>query len=286
MMRPVSVLSALAVLASLPALAAQAVLALVGHGAKPLPSALAVRAGKPAAKSPTPAAHAAPRALASLPMLPSVARVRVEAARDRVVVVEDVSLPRGEWTSGGLDLHVAFGAPGTPAAVDVHLLSSPSEGRPEDAGEAVVFDASSGQAPGSVALLGKMHMSGIVVHVRESQLRRAYSASDDAILRIRSLLATPDPDASGRRDIVVRLGAPGGAPITLGHIQFVSLEPPPGVTKVEAGLCGADADPWPLAVAVVPRFTTPPRTAGAPIAPSMAVRHASDDLCIRWWTSP
>jgi hypothetical protein len=33
-----------------------------------------------------------------------------------------------------------------------------------------------------------------------------------------------------------------------------------------------------------------PRAPGAPgaptLAPSMAVRHASDDLCIRWWASP
>jgi hypothetical protein len=248
------------------------VLALVGRGAKP-----------PAAK-PT-VIHAGPRPLASLPMLPDVARVRVEVARDRVVVVEEVALPRGDWTSGGIDLHVAFGAPGTPVAIDVHLLASSSEGRGEDAGEAVACDAVSGQAPGSVALLGKMQMAGIVAHVRESQLRRVYSAADDAILRVRSLLAPPEPDPSGRRDVVVRLGAPSGVPLTVGRIQLVSLEPPPWVTKVEAGLCGADADPWPLAVTVLPKLTSPPRgAASAPIAPPMAVRHASDDLCVRWWT--
>jgi hypothetical protein len=279
MMRPVAAaLSA--------ALAVQGVpLALVGHAAKPPASKLTVPAFARQAKSPAQPVHSGPRPLASLPMLPGVARVTVEVARDRVVVVEDVGLPRGDWTSGGLDLHIAFGAPGTPTAVDVHLLSSSSESRGEEAGEAVGYDAVSGHAAGSVALLGRMQMSGIVAHVHESQLRRVYSTTDDAILRVRSLLVPPDPDPSGRRDVVVRLGAPSGVPLTLGRIQLVSLEPAPWVTRVEAGLCGAEADPWPLAVTVVPKLAGQPRPVdGAPIAPPMAVRHASDDLCIRWWT--
>jgi hypothetical protein len=70
-------------------------------------------------------------------MLPSIARVRVEAARDRVVVLEEVNLPRGDWQSGGLDLFVAFGAPGTPVAVDAKLAPVPVgavESRPDDPG--------------------------------------------------------------------------------------------------------------------------------------------------------
>jgi hypothetical protein len=43
-----------------------------------------------------------------------------------------------------------------------------------------------------------------------------------------------------------------------------------------------------------PKTTGTAETAGvesavpgvAPIAPVMAVRHASDDLCVRWWAEP
>src|SRR5581483_5735357 len=90
-----------------------------------------------------PAAHAAVHPAPPLPMLPTVARVRVEAGRDRVVVVEEVNLPRGEWQSGSIDLYVAFGAPGTPGAVDAHLAAVPNgslEARPDDPGEAVAVE--------------------------------------------------------------------------------------------------------------------------------------------------
>ena len=64
------------------------------------------------------AKHAAPKAAPApapvyvrpappLPMLPRVGRVLVEAAADRVVIVQDVFLPKGDWQSGGLDLYVA-----------------------------------------------------------------------------------------------------------------------------------------------------------------------------------
>ena len=95
-------------------------------------------AGHPPTHSGFPGPHSFARPAPPLPMLPSVARVRIEAARDRVVLLEEVNLPRGDWRSGGLDLFVAFGAPGTPVAVDARLTPVPvgaQESRPDDPGE-------------------------------------------------------------------------------------------------------------------------------------------------------
>lgn len=245
------------------------------------------------------AAHAAPssppvvwvRPRAPLPMLPSVARVRVEVARDRVVVEEEVALPRGGWSSGGLDLHAAFGAPGTPTAVDAQIsaeAAGAAEAQGGAAGEVVAVEPAAGAVGGAHPLLGSAKMAGVILRVKESQLRRVYAASEVALLRVRSLLALPSANADGRREVVVRLGAPEGNPLTLGRIQLVSLEPGPWIARAEAHLVGPDADPWPLAVALLPKAMSSSRAspgAERPIVPAMAVRHASDDLCVRWWSS-
>jgi hypothetical protein len=245
-----------------------------GHGPPPLP---------PAWTRPAP----------PLPMLPRVGRVRVEAARDRVVVVEDVVLPRGDWESGGLDLYVAFGAPGTPIAIDARLVTPPAGGldaHPEEAGDQVVLEPSPHRNAGAQLLLGKPQMAGVVAHVKETQLRRVYAAGEVAVLRLRSLLVAPAADATGARDVVVRLGVPGGLPITLGRIQVASLEPQPWIARAEAALCGPEASPLPLSVSLSGKAPGKAADATAPppatIAPEFALRHASDDLCIRWWGRP
>jgi hypothetical protein len=223
----------------------------------------------------------------ALPMLPRVGRVRVEAALDRVVVVEDVVLPKGDWESGGLDLYVAFGSPGAPVAIDARLIV-PSPGgldsRPEEAGDPVALEHAARRSLGAQPLLGRPQMAGVVVHVKEAQLRRAYAAGEAAVLRLRSLLMAPAADATGARDVVVRLGAAGGPPLTVGHIQVGSLEAQPWVTRAEASLCGPEAATWPLTVTVIGKVAGSPKPPAKPtIAPEFAVRHASDDLCIRWW---
>ncbi len=253
------------------------VFALVGRPAHGKPPATKSLPRLPA----PPASHVWVRPAPPLPMLPSVSRVRIEAARDRVVVLQEVALPRGEWVAGGLDLHVAFGAPGTPIAVDAQIGGGASEARVEDPVEPAVVEPVQGRSFFGQPLLGKPTTAGVVVHVKESQLRRVYAASEVATLRIRSLLAPPAADPSGKRDVVVRLGAPGGTPLALGKIQVVSLEPGAWIKRAEASLCGAEADPWPLTVAVLPKAAG--GQGGATIAPVMAVRHASDDLCVRWW---
>jgi len=243
--------------------------------------------GHPPPRSPPP--HAWVRPAPPLPMLPSVARVRIEAARDRVVLLEEVNLPRGDWQSGGLDLFVAFGAPGTPVAVDAKLAPVPGgavESRPEDPGEPVPVEPVLRHTPAMQVLLGRPTMSGVVLHVKDAQLRHAYALGDTAALRIRSLLSPPAADATGARDVVVRLGFAAGQPITLEKVQVVSAEPKPWITRAEATLCGPDADPWPLSVALLPRPGDPATPVARTLAPPMAVRHASDDLCVRWWAAP
>jgi hypothetical protein len=223
-----------------------------------------------------------------IPMLPSISRVRVEVARDRVLEFEEVSLPKGDWHGGGLDLYVSFGAPGTPEAVDARLVAVPAgstESRWEDAGDPVSVDPAMRQGYSAQLLLGRPAMAGMVVRIKDADLRRVYASGDVAALRVRSLLAPPASDAQGGRDVVVRLGIESGTPLALGHIQVVSVDPTMPIARAEARLCGPEADTWPLAVAILPRPATDARaqTPPLPIAPVLAVRHASDDLCIRWW---
>jgi hypothetical protein len=275
-------------------LAVGVTLALAGHPHGKPPTKKTPAHPPPA---PPPPASVWVRPAPPIPMLPRIGRVRVEAAKDRVVVVEDVLFPRGDWESGGLELYVAFGSPGTPVAIDARLIA-PSPGgldaHPEEAGDPVVLEGSPRRTPGAQPLLGKPQMAGVIAHVKESQLRRAYSGGDLAILRIRSLLVAPAADGSGARDVVVRLGASGGVPLTLGHIQVGSLEAQPWVTRAEASLCGPEASPVPLAVTLIGKIpglgpeahpsAHPPQS--PTIIPEFAVRHASDDLCIRWWGGP
>jgi len=237
----------------------------------------------------SPAARPWVRAAPALPMLPSVARVRIEAGRDRVVVVEEINLPRGDWQSGSLDPYIAFGEPGTPLAVDAHLVAVPrgaAESRPEEAGVPIGVDPAIRWVPSAQLLLGRAQMAGVVVHVKAAELRRVYQTSDVAALRIRSLLSPPAVDTKGVREVVVRLGIQGGLPLTLGSILLVSAEPRHRITRAEATLCGPEADPWPLALALLPKPDDSPPLVTPFIAPPMAVRHSTDDLCVRWWAAP
>jgi hypothetical protein len=223
-----------------------------------------------------------PPSLAPLPMLPSVARVKVTAHPSVTVIIEEVNLPRGDWKGEALDLHVAFGAPGPPRALDVHLVpveDGALEPDDETVGEAVPFDRVPRRPPTAHPLLGRDALAGIVLHLRPEAMKKALAPGNMANLRIRTAVDSADADG-----VVVRLGASRGTPLTLGRITVAAAEKAPAITRAEARLCGPDADQHPLAVS--PR---PPRTtadAGAnepPVAPVLAVRHATDDLCLRFW---
>ena len=224
-----------------------------------------------------------------LPSLPSVARIRLDVTSEHVIVLEELNLPKGDWAGGDLDLFVAFGAPGVPTALDASLVALADgaiESNPRDAGEAIPFDRAPKRPSHASLLLGSPQMAGVVLHVREPAFRRATSAGKMAAIRLRTLLPLPILDAQGGHEVMLRLGISGGAPLTLGRLQLAYENLP--VKRVEAHFCGPDADSYPLSIAVTPKLAPladlpPDADARPPAAPVLAVRHASDDLCIRFW---
>lgn len=234
-----------------------------------------------------PASGTATRSSPTLFSLPSLLRIRVEATRDRVLVVHDVSLPRGEWQAGDVDLYVAFGAPGTPRAMDARLyaLDPGAELRSDSPYEAILMDRASRRPSSAYALLGPPQMAGTVLHLREAAFRRATSSTGVARIQVRALLDLPAEDARTGREVVVRLGVWGRESLAIGRLEIASPDSAPWIARADAHLCGPEADSYPLAIAVLP--TPAPRRQAPPFpgAPILAVRHPTDDLCIRFWTS-
>lgn len=217
--------------------------------------------------------------LAPLPMLPSIPRTRLTFTKTQLLVVEDVAFPRGEWKGDPFDVYVAFGAPGPPRAIDAHLVAigdGELEPLDEASGIALTVDRATRRPPSAHPLLGRDAMAGIVVHVTKAALTRALEPGGMAALRVRTALDLPDEDPSGGRSVVVRLGASRGTPLTLGRI-VVTHTGGPAIQRAEAKLCGPEADDHPLAVHVAGA----PRTRSDGIAPVLATRHATDDLCAR-----
>jgi hypothetical protein len=212
-----------------------------------------------------------------LPALPVVSRVRIDVAPGHVIITEDVRMARGDWSAGDLDLYVAFGAPGVPRAFDAHLLALREDAFFADAneqGEPVTAERQARRPARVRLLLGRESMAGVVVHLKERALRRAFAVSDAFILRLRSLVLVEGPT----RDVVIRLGTDGSAPIAIGAIEVAADAKT--VSRAEARLCGPNADTYPLALGFVPARPAPvvyPR----PIAPFLAARHDGDDLCVR-----
>lgn len=250
--------------------------------ALPLAAGAAPRSGAPARPPPRP-----------LPAPPTLPLIRVEAARDHLLVTQDVLLGRGEWTSGDIDAFIAFGSPGLPRAVDARL--SPAAADREDTDDAtpsepIPIDRAFQRPAGARHLLGSPAMAGAVLHLREAAFRRATQPTGVARVRLRTLLDLPAPDVRTGREVVIRLGAYEGEPYALGSIEVASVEPGPWISRADAHLCGPDAAPDPLAVRLRSPVA-PPRNAKdavapvAPVAPELSVRHATDDLCIRIWTA-
>ncbi len=239
---------------------------------------------KPAAKAPAPPPPAPPPP--PLAMLPSIARVKLvsHGHGGAIAVIQEVNLPRGEWKGEPLRFHVAFGAPG-PRAIDARLVAlgdGALEPDDDDAGEVLAVERVPRRPTSAHPLLGRETMAGIVVTVPADTLSKAFARGGNmASLRIRSLVDATQPDAAGASSVVVRLGALRGNPLTLGRITATAVAPALPLVRVEARLCGPEADPHPLAVAISPRPAESDRQ-GA-IAPVLSVRHASDDLCVRLW---
>ncbi|MBX3228729.1 MAG: hypothetical protein KIT84_08760 [Labilithrix sp.] len=227
------------------------------------------------AAPPKPAPAPPPPPLTPLAMLPSIARVKVKHHGGRTFsVVHEINLPRGEWKGEALRFHVAFGAPG-PRAIDAHLVALADgalEPADDDVGEPLPTERVPRRPSSAHPLLGRETMAGIVVTIKGDSLTKALARGEMASLRIRAVVDATEPDASGATSLVARLGVSRGTPLTLGRIVALS------VPRATANLCGPEADTHPLAVGKVPK-----EPGDAPIAPVLAVRHASDDLCLRLW---
>lgn len=242
---------------------------------------------KPAPRAPArPAAPAVQ--LAPLPMLPSVARVKIDVLKAQVVVIQEINLPRGDWKSDPLDFYVAFGAPGAPRAIDAQLLAIADgalDSEDADVGEPLAVDRAPHRPASSHPLIGRDSMAGVVVHVKRESLAHAFAPGNMAQLRIRTALDVPEEDSTAAHGVVVRLGASRGTPLTLGRITLSAKSGAPAFARAEAHLCGAEADTSQLAIAVVPKPPPPSTTSppSPPIAPVLAVRHPTDDLCVRYW---
>lgn len=252
----------------------------IAPAAPPAPAKPSPPAAKPrpaAAPKPAPAAPLVPLAI-----LPSIARVRVTSHGKAIEIVEEVNLPRGDWKGEALRFHVAFGSPG-PRAIDAHLVEvGDGELEPEDdeAGEVLSTERVARRPPSAHPLLGRESMAGIVVQIPAASLTKALVRGNMASLRIRSLVDVTE-DVSEGESVVVRLGASRGTPLTVGRITATAVTPASPIANVEAKLCGPDADANPLAVGLIPH--PPERRHTTAIAPVLAVRHPTDDLCVRLW---
>jgi hypothetical protein len=217
--------------------------------------------------------------------------IRVEVAHDHVLVSTDLILHRGDWTSGDMDGFVSFGAPAVPRAIDARLYRGDGEVAAADHETAFTplrVEHAYRRNASSRLLLGTSTMAGALLHIPAAVFDHATRESGVARLRLRTLMDPPPLDVTGGREVVVRLGQNRGEPDALETIEVAAADASLKIVRAEARLCGPDADPHPLAVRVLPAIPTPrlPQVdMSDPVAPGLSVRHASDDLCVRYWTA-
>jgi hypothetical protein len=211
-------------------------------------------------------------------MLPSVSRVHVDVMPTHLIVTRDVTLPRGDWTTGDLAMHVGWDAT-LPIAFDARLLAA-ADGelgaQPAARGEALTVELA--QRP-ALSLFGGKELVGANVLVPQALFSRMLAPGNMAVLRVREVLRVPPKDDVGDRQLLIRLGAANGVPLTLARIEVRRGEGVADLSSVRAELCGREAVATPLFVFVEGGSDRPDPQA---IAPVLATRHASDDLCLRF----
>jgi hypothetical protein len=218
-----------------------------------------------------------------LPALPVIARVRVDVAKDRVLVVHEIVMSRGTWAGGDVDLFVAFG-PTLPRALDAHLLAvaqNASAPDPNDAGEPLPHETVSHRPARAHPLLGRSAMAGEVLHIREPAFRRATAGSGQLAIRIRQVLSPPASDAQHAREIVVRLGMESGTPLAVRHVELSTPESGGWLGSASAQLCGPNADTYSIGFSIAPRGISLVPMA---VDPTSTTRRTTDDLCVRYVT--
>ena len=234
--------------------------------------------------APAPAKHV-PVVRGPLLMLPSISNVRIDVRDDGVVVEQNILLPQGDWHGGDIVFCSAFGAPSIPIAIDAKLRAVEDgalEAGDRAIAEPLAVDVVANCPSDGHLLLGPPKMAGALLRLREAALRKAFSPGKMAEIRIRSKVPMPRANEVEERDLVVRLGMHEAAPLTLGRVSIDASSPTKSIVFAEAKLCGPQADSYPLAVQFKGR---PPNLlvgGRAPLAPVLAVRHASDDLCLRF----
>lgn len=219
-----------------------------------------------------------------LPALPVIARVRVDVAKDRVLLVHEIVMSRGTWAGGDVDLFVAFG-PTLPRALDAHLLAvaqNASAPDPNDTGEPLPHETAPHRPAPAHPLLGRSAMAGEVLHIREPAFRRATAASGQLAIRIRQVLPPPASDPQHAREIVVRLGMESGTPLTVRHIELSTPESGGWLGSASAQLCGPNADPYSIGFSIAPRGIGLVPMA---VDPTSTTRRTTDDLCVRYVTN-
>jgi hypothetical protein len=214
--------------------------------------------------------------------LPTLSRVELTVDSTFVIVSETLQLTRNDWEKGELRVCIGHGAPGAPKAFDARLQT------PEAAGSASLTTSSSGKAlPSEFAascpvnarlVLGGPQMATSVVTIGEPVIRAAFEKMDRALLRIRFLVEVPHKEADGARELLLRLGAPEGVPITVSAIAIHARSERLAIAATEAMLCGPQADA--IALTVEGSHGALPT-----LKPSLAIRRPSDDLCVRYWTN-
>jgi hypothetical protein len=212
------------------------------------------------------------------PMLPSVSRVHVDVLPTHLIVTRDVTLPRGDFRGGELTMHVGWDAT-VPVAFDAKLIAAADGELGADmraSGDALPVELGSRPA---LPLFGSKELVGANVRVPEPLFVKALAPGNMAVLRIREVVRVPPRDENGERLLLVRLGAANGVPLTLARIEVRRGEGSSELSLVRAELCGKDAVPSPLFVSVEGGKGEPDPQA---IAPVLATRHTSDDLCVRF----
>ena len=212
---------------------------------------------------------------ARIPSPVAISRVRLDVARGRVLTTTDLMLPAGRQPFGDLDVHVAYGGPGVPLAVDAQLIETPSGflSAPLASTGAKLTVVPSTHAPSHAAFcVGRCEMAGSLVHIPAAVLVERHKASGQATLRIREMRELGPPLANGTREVLVRLGAIRSRPLVLGTIEIASDEP---IARTEARYCGVQ-------LGEVPLFVSGGSEIGGAIAPPLSSRSAHDDLCVRF----
>lgn len=209
----------------------------------------------------------------------SVAKVRVELGA-RIVVTQEVNLSRDKWRGEDQDVFVAFGAPGVPRAIDVHLVPV-AKGHLEaprgERGVPLSWSYERRRPASASPLLGRSTMAGIAVRLPADVLARALAPGDMAALRIRSV--QPAVVAGGSQDLLVRLGDGPAGPLVLGRLEVVSDKELSAMP--EARFCGQETSEL-LAIRVEPASHAERPAAAAVVTP----RRAGADLCLRLPTLP